>query len=126
MSRYADRADVLKNPMLRIGKPVVIFDLTDGSQIALNGVDAFEWVCRDPNKYSFTAVPAPQIEPKTTTAGQVVNLVAASGGGAAFGGFWLQDVFTLTKYCLFSVDYVEWLSWGQGQFVPTTPSAPST
>src|SRR5262249_32297986 len=96
MSRYADKIDVLKNPMLRVGTPVVIYDLADGSQIALNGVDAFEWVLRDPARYSRTAVPAPQIKPKTTTPGQVIDLVAASG--VQLGGFWLLDITTQTKW----------------------------
>jgi hypothetical protein len=109
----------MKNPMLRVGKPVVIYDLTDGSQIALNGVDAFEWVSRDPRKYSLTAVPAQQSEPKTTTTGQVVNLVAQSG--AQLGGFWLLDITTQTKYCVFSPDFVEWQS-RDLRYQATTPS----
>jgi hypothetical protein len=119
LSRYADRIDVLKNPMLRVGTPVVIYDLTDGGQIALNGVDAFEWVSRDPQKYSFTAVPAQQREPKATTAGQVVNLVAASG--VQLGGFWLLDITTQTKWVVFSPDYIEWQS-RDLRYQPTTPS----
>ena len=106
--------------MLRVGKPVVIFDLTDGSQIALNGVDAFEWVSRDPRKYSLTAVPAPQIEPKATTTSQVINLVAQSG--VQLGGFWLINIASQVKYCVFSPDFVEWQS-RDAAYQPTTPSA---
>jgi hypothetical protein len=41
--------------MLRVGFPVtVIFDLTDGSKIALNSCDATEWLSRDPVRYSRT------------------------------------------------------------------------
>jgi hypothetical protein len=124
MSRYTDRIDVLKNPMLRVGTPVVLFDLSDGSQVALNPVDAFEWLARDPKRYSRTAAQAEQSEPKTTTAGQVViDLVAAAGAGSAFAGFWLLDITTGTKWLTFSCDYTEWLARGRGQYVPTTPSA---
>ena len=120
MSRYTDRIDVLKNPMLRVGTPVVLFDLTDGSQIALNSADAFEWRARDPKRYSLTAVPAQQSKPKTTTTSQVINLVAQSG--VQLGGFWLLDITTQTKYCVFSPDYVEWRS-RDLRYQPTTPSA---
>ena len=120
MSRYTDRIDVLKNPMLRVGTPVVIYDLTDGGQIALNGVDAFEWVSRDPQKYSFTAVPVQQSKPKAPAAGQVIDLVAASG--VQLGGFWLLDLISGNKYVVFSPDYVEWQS-RDLRYQPTTPSA---
>jgi hypothetical protein len=125
LSRYTDRIDVLKNPMLRVGRPVVVlYDLVDGGQVALNPVDATEWRARDPKRYSLTAVPAPQSEPRTTTTGQVViDLVAAAGGGSAFAGFWLLDITTGAKWLTFSCDYTEWLARGRGQYVPTTPSA---
>jgi hypothetical protein len=108
LSRYADRIDVLKNPMLRVGRPVVVlFDLTDGSQVALNSADATEWRARDPGRYSLTAAAEmkPQLsEPKTT--GQVINLVAATG--AQLGGFWLLDAISGNKYIVFSPDFIEW------------------
>jgi hypothetical protein len=121
MSKYTDRIDVLKNPMLRVGTPVVLFDLTDGNQIALNGVDAFEWVSRDPRRYSFSAVPAPRIEPRATTTANpvVVNLVAQSG--AQLGGFWLFDLISGNKYVVFSPDYIEWQS-RDLRYQPTSPS----
>jgi hypothetical protein len=105
--------------MLRVGTPVALFDLTDGSKIHLNSCDASEWRARDPKRYSLTAVLAPQIEPKTTTAGQVVNLVAQSG--VQLGGFWLINIATQTKYCVFSPDFVEWQS-RDAAYQPTTPS----
>jgi hypothetical protein len=124
LSRYADKIDVLKNPMLRVGRPVVVHDLTDGSQVALNSVDAMEWLARDPKRYSRTAAQAQQSEPKSTTTGPVViDLVSASGGGAQFEGHWLLEVPTQVRWIVFSCDKIEWLSRGRGAFVETTPVA---
>jgi len=110
----------LENPMLRVGKPVLIFDLSDGSQIALNSVDAFEWRARDPKRYSLTAK-GPDMQSATPkSGGQVINLVAASG--VQLGGFWLLDITTGNKYVVFSPDYVEWQS-RDLRYQPTTPSA---
>jgi hypothetical protein len=125
VSTYADRIDVLKNPMLCVGMPVsVVFDLSDGSQIALNEVDAREWCARNPNQFSRTAMRAAmetkQTEVKAAT--QVINLVAA----AATGGFWLLDTQTGDRYIVSSPDYTEWQLRGggpSGRYVPTTPSA---
>ena len=120
MSRYTDRIDVLKNPMLRVGTPVVLFDLTDGSSVALNSVDATEWRARDPKRYSLTATGPDTQSAAPTSAGQVVNLVAASG--AQLGGFWLLDLASGNKYVVFSPDYIEWQSRDR-RYQPTTPSA---
>jgi hypothetical protein len=95
-------------------------------QLALNaGVEANEVLTRSRGRFreSLAAVPAQQIEPKATTAGQaVIDLVAAAGGGAAFSGHWLLQISTQTKWIVFSPDYWEWQSRGRGDFVPTTPS----
>jgi hypothetical protein len=125
MGAYPD--DVRYRPARRIDARAVIiiydFSVQPPQEIGLNSSDAMEWLSRDPKRYSLTAVPAPQIEPKATTAGQVVNLVAAAGGGAAFAGFWLLQISTQTKFIVFSPDYIEIQSRGRGDWVPTTPSA---
>jgi hypothetical protein len=98
------------------GKPI---------ELGLNSVDATE-ALRDGSRWR-TSATAPAVVAEPRSVGPVViNLVDQAGGGAAFGGFWVQDVFSLTKYVLFSVDYTEVLSRGGGQYIPTTPSPPST
>jgi hypothetical protein len=92
--------------------------------VGFNSVDASAAKLYDPRRWraSLTATVEESIEPRS--AGQVViDFVSQAGGGAAFRGFWVQDITTGTKYVLFSVDYTEVLSRGRGQFVPTTPSA---
>jgi hypothetical protein len=98
----------------------VIYDLTDGTPIALNSVDAFEWRVRDPARYSLTAK-GPDMQSATPkSGGQVFNFAAATG--AATGGFWLLDIVTGNKYVVTSPDYVEWQS-RDLRYQPTTPSA---
>ena len=97
------------------GKPI---------DVGFNGADAAEIRLRDPARWrtSPTATVEENIaEPKST--GQVVvDLVSASGGGAQFGGYWLQDITTGAKYVVFSPDYIEWQS-RDARYQPTTPSA---
>jgi hypothetical protein len=96
-------------------------------KVSLNSADSQEWLQRSRGRFSRSATEREPVQIQPQTTGQVVvDLVAQAGGGAAFGGFWVQDVFSLTKYVLFSVDYTEVLSRGRGQYIPTTPSPPST
>jgi hypothetical protein len=140
-------ADVLKNRMRLIDARAVkiLFDFgpdkepersrwvreTGGKpqQLALNaGVEANEVLTRSRGRFreSLTAAVEENIVQPQSAGPVVVNLVAQAGGGAAFAGFWLLDLISGNKYCMFSVDYVESLAHGRGQFVPTTPSPPST
>jgi hypothetical protein len=93
-------------------------------RIALNSVDARE--CLRHRRYSRSPTEREPIMPQqrdTKNTATVINLVAQSGGGAAFGGFWLLDLISGNKYVVFSCDRTEWLANGRGQFVDTTPSA---
>jgi hypothetical protein len=90
-------------------------------RVALNSVDAQECLRHRRYSRSPTEREPMQVQPQTT--GQTINLVAASGGGAAFAGFWLLDLISGNKYVVFSCDRTEWLANGRGQFVETTPAA---
>jgi hypothetical protein len=120
MSTYTDRVDVLKNPMLRVGRPVVVlFDLTDGSQVALNSVDATEWRARDPKRYSLTSTGDDmknQIEPRIT--GPIV--ISSNTGGAIIVTQLIFDTVTGQTIALPSCDYREWLSRGGGRYQPAS------
>jgi hypothetical protein len=94
-------------------------------QFALNaGVEANEVLTRSRGRFreSLTAAVEENIVQPQSAGPVVVNLVAQAGGGAAFAGFWLIQISTQTKLVVFSVDYIEILSRGRGDFVPTTPS----
>jgi hypothetical protein len=96
--------------MLRVGTPVVLFDLTDGSQIALNSVDAIEWRARDPKRYSLSATGdemGKQVGPQPQAiTGTLVN---ANPWGAFAGGCWL--VFDLVLNRTFIVDETSAREW---------------
>jgi hypothetical protein len=91
-------------------------------RIALNSVDARAALMHP--RYSRSATEREPMQPQqrdTKNTATVINLVAQSGGGAAFGGFWLLDLISGNKYVVFSCDRPAWLA--TGQFVETTPSA---
>jgi hypothetical protein len=152
MSIHYDRIDVLKNRALCVDVRAVQFvhdwgpvppsdtsraamrryheereewlQATGGKpyRIALNSVDAQAALQHPRYSRSATEREPVQIQPQTT--GQVVvDLVAQSGGGAAFSGYWLLDITTGTKWVVFSCDRPAWIANGKGQFVETTPSA---
>ena len=91
-------------------------------RIALNSVDARAALMHPRYSRSATEREPVQVQPQTT--GQVVvDLVAQAGGGAAFAGYWLQDITTGIKWVVFSCDRPARIANGRGQFVETTPSA---
>jgi hypothetical protein len=98
------------------GKPVAV---------SFNSIDAAEIRLRDGGKRwrrSATATVDENIAQPQSAGQVVIDLVSASGGGAQFGGYWLLDITTQTKWIVFSPDYIEWQSRGRGQYIPTTPS----
>jgi hypothetical protein len=111
VSRYADRIDVLKNPMLRVGTPIVLFDRTDGSQIALNSCDATEWVARDPKRFSRTAT-GDEMEKQIGLAPQAItgNLVLWDRSGVAQACWMVSDTVSGNTFILPTVDAVEWMA----------------